>query len=61
MVPREIFNDAAPCGAAHLLNNFGVSMQTLKRRCDRVDISRLHDDSFDAIAHHVAGLTRSDI
>ena len=61
MVPREIFNYATSRGAAHLLNNFRMSVQMLECRCDRVDITRLHDNSFHAIAHHIACFTRGDL
>src|SRR5881227_2945496 len=53
MVPREIFNYATSRGTAHLLNNFGMSMQMLECCCDRVDVTGLHDNSFHAIAHHI--------
>ena len=33
----------------------------LERRCDRVHIPRLHNDSFNAVAHHIACLTRGDL
>src|SRR6266704_2764355 len=38
-----------------------MSMQMLQCRCDGVDIPWLHDDSLNAIAHHVACLARSDL
>src|SRR5947208_9776959 len=61
MVPREIFNYATSRGAAHLLNDFGMSMQMLECCCDRVDVTRLHDNSFHAIAHHIACFARGDL
>src|SRR5207245_11802279 len=61
MVPREIFNYATSRGAAHLLNNFGMSMQMLECCCDRVDVTGLHDNSFHAIAHHIACFARGDL
>src|SRR5438128_10207146 len=61
MVPDEILTYATSCRGAHLFNDFRMSIQMLKRRCDRVHISRLHNDSFDAIAHHIACLARGDL
>ncbi len=61
MVPGEILNYATSCRGAHLFNDFKMSIQMLKRRCDRVHISRLHNDSFDAIADYIACLARGDL
>jgi hypothetical protein len=61
MVPREIFNNATSRGITHFLNDFRMSVQLLKCGCNRVDITRLHDNSFDAVAHDIACLTRSDL
>src|SRR5947199_140436 len=47
--------------SAHLLNNFGMSMQMLECCCDRVDVTGLHDNSFHAIAHHIACFARGDL
>src|SRR5207248_4574831 len=61
MVPREIFNYTTSRGAAHLLNDFRMPVQVLECRCDRIDIARLHDNSFHAIAHYIARFTRGDL
>src|SRR5206468_10043123 len=61
MVPGEVLNYATPRRGAHLFNDFRMFMQVLKRRCDRVHISRLPNDSFDAIAHHIARLACGDL
>src|SRR5947208_14084726 len=61
MVPREILNYTTSRGSAHLLNDFGMSIQMLECRCDRVDVTRLHDNSFHAIAHHIACFARGDL
>src|SRR5437773_19541 len=47
--------------SAHSLNDFGMSIQMLECRCDRVDVTRLHDNSFHAIAHHIACFARGDL
>ena len=61
MVPREIFNYTTSCGAAHLLNYFRMPVQMLECRCNGIDIARLHDNSFHAIAHYIACFTRGDL
>src|SRR6267142_5577483 len=61
MVPCEIFNYATSRGAAHLLNDFRMPVQMLECRRDRVDVTWLHDNSFHAIAHHIACFTRGDL
>ena len=61
MIPREIFNYAASRGATHLPNDFRMSMQMLQSRCDCIDITRFHDNSFDTITDDVAGLARCDL
>ena len=61
MVPREIFNYTTSRGAAHLLNDFRMPVQMLEGRCDCVDITRLHDNSFHAITHYIARFTRGDL
>src|ERR1041385_44853 len=58
MVPREIFHYPMSCRAAHSLNDFRMPVQMLQGGCDSTDIPWFHDDSFDAIAHYVACLTR---
>ena len=58
MVPREIFNYTTSRGAAHLLNDFRMPVQMLEGRCDCVDITRLHNNSFHAITHYIARFTR---
>src|SRR4029453_1499461 len=61
MVPREIFNYATSRSAAHLVNDFRVSVQMLECRCDCLDVTWLHDNSFHAIAHHIACFPRGDL
>src|SRR4029453_15305420 len=61
MVPREIFDYATSRGAAHLLNDFRMSMQMLECRCDCIDITRLYNNSFHAVAHYIACFTRGDL
>src|SRR4030095_1869174 len=61
MVPREIFDYPTSRGAGHLLHDFRMSVQMLDRCCDCVDITRLHDNSFHAVAHDVACFTRGDL
>src|SRR4029450_5321707 len=61
MVPCEIFNYATSRGAAHLLDDFRMSMQMLERRCDCVDITRLYNNSFHAVAHYIACFTCGDL
>src|SRR5204863_7758176 len=61
MVPGEILNHAASCCAAHLVDYFRMGMQMFDRRRDRIDISRLHDDSLHAIAHQIACFACSDL
>src|SRR6266404_275727 len=61
MVPGEILDYATSSRGALLFDDFRMSIQMLERSCDRVHVSRLHDDSFNAIAHHVACLARGDL
>src|SRR5258708_7593437 len=61
MVPGEILNYAKSRRTAHLLNDFGMPIQMLERRCDAAHIARLQDDSLDAIAHHIACLACGDL
>src|SRR5437867_13334536 len=61
MVPREILNYTTSRGSAQLLNDFGMSIQMLECRCERVDVTRLHYNSFHAIAHHIACFARGDL
>src|ERR1043166_669877 len=61
MVPREILNYATPCRASHLLNDLRMPIQMLQCCCDGADISWFHDDSLNAIAHHIACLARRDL
>src|SRR6266478_7271414 len=61
MVPGEILSYPTPRRGAHLFNDFRMSIQMLERHCDRVHIPRLHNNSFNAIAHHIACLARGDL
>src|SRR6266436_880674 len=61
MVPGEILDYATSSRGALLFDDFRMFIQMLERSCDRVHVSRLHDDSFNAIAHHVACLARGDL
>src|SRR4030095_8096010 len=61
MVPREIFNYAAPGCVTHSLDDLGMSIQMLKCRRNRVNVSRFDNDSLHIIAHYIAGLPRSDL
>src|SRR4029453_12006464 len=61
MIPREVFNYAAPRCAAHSLNDLRISVQMLECRCNRVNVSRFDDDSLHVLAHHIACLPGSDL
>src|SRR5215475_183804 len=61
MVPREIFNYPASGGVAHLLNYFRMSVQVLECCCERVDITRLNDNSFDTVTHDIARFACGDL
>src|SRR5436190_19960874 len=61
MVPGEIFNYATSRGAAHLLNDFRMSMEILERCCDRLHVARLHDKSFHPVTHHIACFAGGDL
>src|SRR4030081_968114 len=54
MVPGKIFHHALSCRRAHPRDNLRMAIQMLDRGGDRIDISRLNDNSFDTIAHYVA-------
>src|SRR6266513_1397033 len=61
MVPGEILNYPTSRRVAHLFNDFRMPIQVLKRSRDRVHISWLHKDSFDATAHHISCFARRDL
>src|SRR5437870_11613099 len=60
MVPREIFHCALSRCAPHARDNLWTPIQMLDRGRDCIDISRLNDNSFYAIAHDVARFAGRD-
>src|SRR5713226_9815406 len=58
VVPGKILHHAPPGRVAHLLDDFRMPIQLFDRSGDGIDISRLHNDSFNAVAHDVAGFAR---
>src|SRR5437016_12248867 len=60
MIPREIFHRALSRCAPHARDNLWTPIQMLDRGRDGIDISRLNDNSFYAIAHHVARFAGRD-
>ena len=60
MVPREIFHCALSRCAPHARDNLWTPIQMLDRGRDCIDISRLNDNSFYAIAHYVARFAGRD-
>src|SRR3954447_10702615 len=61
MVPSEILDDATSGSGAHLFHDVWIAIQMLKSICYGGYVSRLHDHSFNLIAHHVACLARGDL
>src|SRR5436190_20141647 len=57
MVPGEIFHRALPRRRTHARDNLRMTIQMLDRGGNCIDISRLNNDSFDAVADDVAGFT----
>src|SRR5260370_20239066 len=53
MVPGEIFHCALSRCAPHARDNLRMAIQMLDRGRDGIDISRLNDNSFHAVAYHI--------
>src|SRR5256885_9724594 len=60
MVPGKIFYHALSRRGSHASDNLRTSIQMLDRGGDRIDIARLNNDSFHAVAHDVAGFAGRD-
>src|SRR5258708_7883945 len=60
MVPGEMFHYSLARRRTHALDDFRMTIQMLDRTRDCIDISRLNNDSFDTVTHHVAGFAGGD-